>query len=396
MASKKHSQGDLFDFAGTLNEYAFVPSEKSLYDIDGWCDTGIKILNAALSDSDIDKGLVAGKRYVIAGENSTAKTLISLQIASKFLNAGKHNRIIYFESEGAVLKQHLEEVGIDMSRIKFMPVAFIEDFRSQSIKLLDKYLLMKKAHKAKPAENEDPGELTIILDSLGMLNTYDESEKIIAESETKSMTKSQLIASTYRQLAMRLAISKATLITIQHVHNEQGKKSGGFASFGAQKKVIAGGETLKFCGDVIIYLSKTNEYENSKGEGSTKEDNAVKFTSSAKVGIKTTMEIIKSRLMRDNVKFPLTILYGVGILPYSGLFQYGIDAGVFQLRSNMYENTMTGKKFYKKDIVERPEEIYDAETLAVIRNHIYQAYSLFGKPSLDQEDVKNFIESENA
>ena len=100
--------------------------------------------------------------------------------------------------------------------------------------------------------------------------------------------------------------------------------------------------------------------------------------------------------MRDNVKFPLTILYGVGILPYSGLFQYGIDAGVFQLRSNMYENTMTGKKFYKKDIVERPEEIYDAETLAVIRNHIYQAYSLFGKPSLDQEDVKNFIESENA
>ncbi len=367
----KNKGDDLFEYMKKLNEFAFIPAEGSMYDLKGWSDTGVGILNLVLSDADIDKGLVDGKRYVLAGENSVAKTLVALQIVSSFLKKDPDNKVFYFESESAVLSQHLDEVGIDKQRIMILPVAFIEDFRTQVLNVLDK-IIEKKESKEGCSKH-----YLICLDSLGMMSSRDEEEKSLGDSDKKSMSKPQLIASTYRQIAMRCARSQCPFITIQHVHNKTGGNGAPATGFGFKMpdKEIQGGEVLRYCGDVIIYLSKANEYDESK---------------TAKVGIKAMMKIKKSRFMKDNVTFPLTILYGVGILKYSGLFDEGIKAGIFSPRSNFYDNTISGKKFFKADLKNRPEEIYDEKTLGALKAYLANKYSLFGKAN--DSDVDEFVD----
>jgi len=377
----KKKTGSFFDAIKKMNEYAFVPTEKGLYDIENWCTTGIYGLNCIMSDADIFKGTIDGKRYVIAGENSTAKTLLSLQIIAEFLKQDKNNKVVHFETEGAILSQHMDEVGIDKNRIIFMPIAYIEEFRYQAVTVLDEYIERKK-------QGTEKGGLRIILDSLGMLSTMDENEKVVEDADTKSMTKPQLIASTFRLLAMRLAISKASLITIQHVQNKTGGKK--LPSYIEEKKTISGGETFMYAGDVIIYLSKADEWEKE----TTTNDKGKETKSAIKVGIRATAEVMKSRFMKDKVRMPLTILYGVGVLPHSGLLQLAIEAGVFVLKGSMYENTVNGIKFYKKEIAERPNEIYCKDTMNIMRDFIQAKYSLFTKANDDE--IKNFTADEES
>lgn len=380
--SKSVVNDDIFEFMQKMNSFAFIPSESNMYDIKTWSDTGVNILNLVLSDADIYKGLVNGKRYVIAGENSTAKSLVTLQILARFLDADPSNKVIYFESESAILTEHLNEVGVDKDRILITPVWFVEDFRHQALNALDK-IIAKKENK----DNKDKhlGNYLLCMDSLGMLSSKDEEEKSLSDSDKKSMSKPQLIASVYRQIAMRCARAQSPFITVQHVHNKTGGQNIGNAFFKPDKE-IQGGEVLRFCGDVILYMSKVNEYES--GESGEVDES----TKKAKVGIKAIMKIKKSRFMRDNITFPLTILYGVGILKYSGLFDEGVKADIFKSRSNFYENTITGNRFFKKDLVKNADAIYDKPTLDALREYIRNKYSLFG--GLKPEEVDEFVGDE--
>lgn len=366
--SKKAMGDDIFEFVQKMNEFAFIPSESNMYDLHTWCDSGVSTLNLVLSDADIYKGLVDGKRYVFAGENSVAKTLITLQVVASFLKNNPDARVFYFESESAVLSQHLDEVGIDKSRILITPVSFIEDFRTQALNALDKMIEKKESKEGCSRK------YMICLDSLGMLSSKDEEEKSLSDSEKKSMSKPQLIASTYRQIAMRCARAQCPIITVQHVHNKTGGAPVASFGFKAPDKEIQGGEVLRYCGDVILYMSKANEYDKKE---------------QAKVGIRAIMKIKKSRFMKDNITFPLTILYGIGILKYSGLFDEGIKADIFRSKSNFFENTITGNKFFKHDLIKNADKIYDKQTLDALRDYLKNKYSLFGKPK--QDEVEEFI-----
>ena len=52
--------------------------------------------------------------------------------------------VIYFESESAISKQMIEERGIDSGRMVLVPVTTVQEFRTQAIKILDKYLEQKQ------------------------------------------------------------------------------------------------------------------------------------------------------------------------------------------------------------------------------------------------------------
>jgi len=386
MATKKpktkKQPGNFFEYI--LNDednIAFVPTERSMYDIDKTIDTGIYGANAVFSDADIFKGIALGKRYVMAGESATAKSFITLTAISNFLAANPKNKICYFESEGALLTEHLKEVGVDRKRFMVIPTDTIEFFRTKSLNYIDKWAEFKKS-------NIEGGDMLVVLDSLGMLVTIDEQDKSESGVTTKSMSKPQLIASTFRQLAMKLAKNNVAMIIVQHVHNSQG---GGFAPPGmAPKKIISGGETLKFVGDVILRLSKSDEYDKSSAKG------LAKFQAFDKIGIKTTITVEKSRFMKSGVKFPLTILYGIGILKHSGLLQHAVDAGIITQTSNWYTNTINSVKFQKSMLVQDPDKIYCKKTLQAIRDHIYQKYSLFNNIKHDVKDLDpNDIDSMN-
>ena len=146
----------------TGNEYAsLVADGMTAGDVDGFIDTGSYTLNALLSGS-IFGGLPGNRITAIAGEAATGKTFFALGVCKHFLDVDKDAGVIYFESENAVSKDMLEGRGLDTNRIVIMPVATVQEFRLQAIRIIDKYLEQEK-DKRKP--------IMFVLDSLGMLST---------------------------------------------------------------------------------------------------------------------------------------------------------------------------------------------------------------------------------
>ena len=141
------------------NEYASLVSDGvEAADIDSFIDTGSYIFNALLSGS-IYGGLPSNKITALAGESATGKTFFVLGMVKTFLDENPDAGVIYFESESAITKDMIEERGIDSKRMIIFPVATVQEFRTQAVKILDKYI-----------DDEEKQPMMMCLDSLGMLS----------------------------------------------------------------------------------------------------------------------------------------------------------------------------------------------------------------------------------
>ena len=180
------------------NEFAAVASDGiSAGDITQYVDTGSYILNALLSGS-VYGGLPSNKITALAGESSTGKTFYALSVVRHFLETDPDAGVIYFESESAISRSMIEERGIDSKRMIIVPVTTVQEFRTQAVKIVDKYLTQKESDR-KP--------LMFVLDSLGMLSTTKEIGDTEAGKDTRDMTRAQVLKGAFRVLTLKLGLA---------------------------------------------------------------------------------------------------------------------------------------------------------------------------------------------
>ena len=164
----------LADIVKTIdNEYAGLLSEGGVGDIESFVDTGSYIFNALVSGS-VNGGVPSNKITALAGESGTGKTFFCLGIVQNYLKENPDAGVVYFESEAAISKQMIDERGIDGTRMILVPVTTVQEFRTQAIQILDKYLSQDK-EKRKP--------MMFVLDSLGMLSTEKEIRDALDDSK---------------------------------------------------------------------------------------------------------------------------------------------------------------------------------------------------------------------
>ena len=192
------------------NEYATIASDGVAGgDIENYIDTGSYSFNALLSGS-IYGGLPGNRITAIAGEAATGKTFFALGVIKHFLDKDKNAGVIFFESENAVSKDMIEGRSVDSSRVAVMPVATVQEFRAQAIKIIDKYL-------EQPEDQRKP--MMFVLDSLGMLSTTKEMDDTAAGKETRDMTRSQIVKSTFRVLTLKLGQAGVPMIMTNHTYD---------------------------------------------------------------------------------------------------------------------------------------------------------------------------------
>ena len=178
------------------NPYASKVSEGlEAGDVSSFIDTGSYVLNALLSGN-LYGGLPANKITAFAGESATGKTFFVLGCCRQFLADNPSGGVIFFESESAISSDMIESRGIDTSRMVIFPVATVQEFRTQAVKIIDKYL-------ETPEDKRPP--MMMCLDSLGMLSTSKEVEDTAEGKDVRDMTKSQLIKGAFRVLTLKLA-----------------------------------------------------------------------------------------------------------------------------------------------------------------------------------------------
>jgi RecA/RadA recombinase len=297
-------------------------------DIRGFVDTGSYAFNALVSGS-LYGGIADNKIIALAGESATGKTYFSIGMVRKFLEDRKDGMVLYFDSEQAVTSDMFLDRGVDPKRVAVFPIATIEEFRLQVIKIVDKYL-------EQPEDKRKP--LMIVLDSLGMLSTSKEINDTTEGKEVRDMTRSQVIKSTFRVLTLKLGKAGIPLIMTNHTYDVIGSY--------VPTKEMGGGSGLKYAASTIVYLSKKKDKD---ADGQV-------------VGNIIHCKLYKSRLTKENQMVDVRLNYDSGLNRYYGLLDIALKHDIFKKVSTRIE-LPNGEKAFEKNINEEPEKYFTEDVM---------------------------------
>ena len=313
----------------TGNEYASLVSDGvEAGDVDSFIDTGSYIFNALLSGS-LHGGLPSNKITALAGESATGKTFFLMGIVKNFLDSNPESGVIYFESESAITKQMVIDRGIDPERMVILPVTTVQEFRTQSLKVLDSYLM-----------KADKRPMLMCLDSLGMLSTTKEVEDTSSGKETRDMTRAQVLKAAFRVLTLKLGKAKIPMVITNHTYDVVGSMF--------PTKEMGGGSGLKYAASSIVYLSKKKEKDGSEVIGNI-------------IHCKNH----KSRLTQENKMVDVRLTYNKGLDKYYGLLDLALKYGMFKQVSTRIE-LPDGTKQYAKTINNDPEKYFTKDVMELL------------------------------
>ena len=312
----------------TGNEYAnLVEDGVESGDVENFIDTGSYILNGMLSGS-LYGGLPQNKITALAGESATGKTFFLMGMCKHFLDANPDGGVVYFESESAVTKKMIVDRGIDASRMVVLPVSTVQEFRTQAIKVLDRYM-QQDVDIRRP--------MFMCLDSLGMLSTTKEVEDTAEGKETRDMTRAQVLKAAFRILTLKLGKAKVPMVVTNHTYDVVGSY--------IPMKEMGGGSGLKYAASSIVYIIKAKNQ--------------------------------KSRLTKENSDCEVRLTYNKGLDKYYGLLQLAEKYDIFKKVSTKFE-LPDGRKVFGKTINDDPQSYFTDEVMEKLEEAAMKEYSYGG------------------
>ena len=248
-------------------------------------------------------------------------------MVKNFLDANPNSGVVYFESESAITKQMVIDRGIDPERMVILPVTTVQEFRTQALKVLDRYL-QQDVDIRKP--------MFMCLDSLGMLSTTKEVEDTTGGKETRDMTRAQVLKAAFRVLTLKLGKAKVPMVVTNHTYDSMGLFS---------TKEMGGGSGLKYAASSIVFLSKKKEKDGTEVIGNI-------------VHCKNH----KSRLTMENKMVDVRLTYDKGLDKYYGLLDLAIKYDIFKSVSTRIE-LPDGSKTFGKTINNEPEKYFTEDIM---------------------------------
>lgn len=254
--------------------------------------TDLPILNLAFS-GDVDGGLVPGLT-IFAGMSKTFKTLSALYCMKAYFNKYPDAVCLFYDSEFGVTPEYLVSNGIDADRVLHIPIEHVEQLKFDIVKRLEE---IKRGDK-----------VFIMVDSLGALASKKEVEDAGEEKSVADMSRAKAIRSLLRIITPHLTTKDLPCIIINHVYQTMELYS---------KTVIPGGTAVTYSANQIFVFGKAQEKDGTD-----------------LIGYNFTINIEKSRYVREKAKFPFTVTYEDGIQKYSGLLDIALEGGFVQKPSN--------------------------------------------------------------
>lgn len=278
--------------------------------------TDLPILNIAFS-GDIDGGLVSGLT-ILAGMSKTFKSALSLYCMKAYLDKFPDAIAIFYDTEFGITEDYIQTFGINPARVVHIPVDHIE---------MLKFDMTKKLEDIKKGDR-----VFFLVDSIGQISSKKEVDDAIDEKSVADMSRAKALRSLLRLVTIQLAKKDLPCIMINHVYTTMEMYA---------KTVIPGGTAVTYSANQIFVISKAQE------KGSDGELDGWRFT----------INIEKSRFVKEKAKLPFQVMYEDGIQKYSGLLDIALELGaVVSPSSGWYSKVdlSTGEvdptKWRKKDL----------------------------------------------
>ena len=270
--------------AGSIKS-AEILTESSLFNVKDITKTNVPIINMAFS-GDVSGGFTTGLT-ILAGESKTFKTMMSLYCLKAYQDKHKDSVCLFYDCEYGVTPQYLKTFGIDTNRIIHIPLEHIEQLKFDIVKRLEQ---IKRGDK-----------VFILVDSLGNLASKKEVEDAESEKSVADMSRAKSIRSLLRIITPHLTQKDLPCFMINHIYMEQGL---------FPKAVIPGGTAVTYSANQIFVITKAQEK-----------------TGTEVTGYKFTLNIHKSRFVKEKSKFPFSVDMNTGINKYSSLIENAMESG---------------------------------------------------------------------
>lgn len=288
---------------------AEVLTESFLFNVKDIIKTDVPIINMAFS-GDVSGGFTSGLT-ILAGESKTFKTMMSLYCLKAYQDKYKDSVCLFYDCEFGVTPQYLKTFGIDTDRIIHIPLEHIEQLKFDIVKRLESI--------------ERGDRVFILVDSLGNLASKKEVEDAESEKSVADMSRAKSIRSLLRIITPHLTQKDIPCFMVNHIYMEQGM---------FPKTVIPGGTAVTYAANQIFVITKAQEK-----------------TGTEVTGYRFTLNVHKSRFVKEKSKFPFSVDMDSGINKYSSLIENAIESGhIVKPSQGWYSkvNTTTGEIEDKK------------------------------------------------
>lgn len=248
--------------------------------------TDLPILNIAFSGS-LDGGLLPGLT-VIAGMSKTFKTMLSLYCMKAYLDMHPDGVALLYDSEFGITPEYIQSFEIDIDRVIHIPIKDVEELKFDIVSKLD------------AIDKKD--KVFIMIDSIGNLASKKELEDAQNEKSVADMSRAKSIKSLWRIVTPYLTTRGIPCVAINHVYQEMGLYP---------KAVVSGGTGIMYSANQVFIISKSQQKEGTELSG-----------------WKFTINIEKSRYVREKAKLPFVVTYEDGIQKWDAIFDLAFEYGI--------------------------------------------------------------------
>ena len=269
-----------------------VLSESSLFGEKEFIDTGVPMVNVALS-GDVEGGLTSGLT-VLAGPSKHFKTSFALLMASAYLQAKKDAIMLFYDSEFGSPQAYFKQFGIDTDRVLHTPIANVEELKFDIVAQLE------------AIDKKD--DVIIVIDSIGNLASKKELEDAMNEKSVADMSRAKSLKGLFRMVTPYLAMKNIPLLAINHTYKEIGL---------FPKDVVSGGTGIMYSADNVWIVGRRQQKQGTEVKG-----------------YDFIINVEKSRFVKEKSRVPVSVTWEGGIDPYSGLLDVALVGGYVTKPSN--------------------------------------------------------------
>ena len=339
-----------------LNSNATTLEKNTLSNVTEWIDTGCLVLNSILSGS-LYGGVPKGRITIFAGDSGCGKTFILNKILAHAQQKGMVP--VIFDTEVAVENEGAENVGLDTSNVKYVPVDTVESCRNQIMTFLDEVEKEPELH----------GKFIISIDSLGNLASEKEINDAGANKGAMDMgLRAKQLKSMMRIITYKAAVTGTTVIASNHTYADPG------ALHPTLVKQQAGGSGPVYMASILVQMAAKKE----KTDAGNTNDEALTESRNYS-GVTLRMLTVKNRFIPAFLQGEAYLNFKTGLEKYSGLKDIAVSHGIIQQNGSTYSMGEKKLGYYKNW---RNDEETWSNVLPKLESSISEKYR-YGK-SLDE------------
>jgi RecA/RadA recombinase len=277
--------------AGSIKTTSIL-SESTFFGKKDDIPTDVPIINLALSGN-LDKGLSSGLTF-IAGPSRNFKSLLGLVLVKAYMDKYKDSICLFYDSEFGITPGYIKSNGIDTDRVLHIPIEHLEQLKFDISKRLE--------------EISRGDKIIIFIDSVGNLASKKEVEDALEEKSVADMSRAKVMKSLWRIVTPHLTTKDIPCIAINHTYQTMELYA---------KSVMSGGTGGMYSANQVFIIGKAQEKDGTE-----------------LAGYNFTINIEKSRFVKEKSKLPFTVLFEGGIQKYSGLLELALEGNFVVKPSN--------------------------------------------------------------